>query len=262
MGKGSGTCSVLWHERCALDVCAPPGQLVDRTDRGLAGNETTTMFHDPSTTLLVLGVCLAAGLALTAVAWLYGRRRIRRLFLRPDPEALARSMRLFGVPDADGWSAFSNAWVYTLYGRFDSAYQALGSFDWSGVPPLLQAASKSVEALLCYLDTHDFERGHALARAALRAAEASPPRPGLKTAISAHRSLVDIGHSLTGAPDPDTIARLESDAASLPFGASLVATWGLAVAHARAGDLARANVALDHCRKMAPHCKPLCSLPT
>ncbi len=204
------------------------------------------------------------GLVMAVGAMLWSRRRLERAFLQRDPAAVLRLFQGAGVramPDAAAWGAYFEAWVYTLYGRFDSARGALARIEWRRQPQLVQAAATGVEALLCYFDTRDYARGLRLARVARARAEVSPSFPGASTAMEGADSIVEIGRALTGEIKPDTMAKLAAQSRDLPFGGRLLATWGLAAAHARAGDAAQANEAIARCRAMAPYCEPLCALP-
>jgi hypothetical protein len=204
------------------------------------------------------------GLVLAVGVWLHARRRIERAFRQRGPEALLQALRPGGlrlIPNGAAWGAYFEAWVYTLYGRFDAARSALARFPWKQEPPLLQAAATSVEALLDYFDTKDFARGFRLACEARSAADASGNFPGMKTAMSAYSSLVETGRALINEVKPNTIATLRSSAETLPIAGRLIATWGLAVAYARTGDMAQAEEALARCKEMAPYCEPLHSIP-
>lgn len=204
------------------------------------------------------------GLVMVVGIRLWGRRRFERAFLQRDPEALLKFQRGVGarsMPNAAAWGAYFDAWVYTLYGRFAEARRALARIEWKREPPLVQAAATGVEALLCYFDTRDYAQGLRLARVARAGADVSTSFPGAKTAMEAADSIVEIGRVLADEMKPDTMAKLAAQSRDLPFGARLLATWGLAAAHARAGDMAQANEALARCRAMAPHCEPLCALP-
>jgi hypothetical protein len=223
---------------------------------------TVATAKDVSTLAPVFGA--AVGLVAVMGIRLWSSRRLERAFLQRGPEPLLRIFRGAGakaMPNADAWGAYFEAWVYTLYGRFDSARQALARIEWRREPQLVQAAATGVEALLCYFDTREYARGLELARVARAAAEVSSKFPGAKTAMDSADSIVEIGRALSNEMKPDTTAKLAAQSRDLPFGARLIATWGLAAAHAQAGDAAQANEALARCRAMAPHCAPLCALP-
>ena len=211
-----------------------------------------------------LAPIVGAGVGLVMVVGirLWSRRRFERAFLQRDPAVLLRLQKTTSaIPNAAAWAAYFDAWVYTLYGRFDDARRALARIEWRREPPLVQAAATGVEALLCYFDTRDYARGLGLARVARAGAEVSTSFPGAKVAMESADSIVEIGRVLADQTKPDTLAKLEAQSRDLPFGARLLATWGLAAAHARAGDSARANEALARCRALAPYCEPLCALP-
>jgi hypothetical protein len=206
---------------------------------------------------------LVAGLAIAGGAWAWGRMRVERAFRKPDPSALLQMFRSSrsGGASAEAWRAYFEAWVLTLYGRFEPARAALARVDWAREPPVVGAAGDSIEVLLCFLDARDFTRGFNLARSARAAAELSPALPGAKTAAAAYDCLVEIGRVLTGWSTATTIANLERHTRVLPFGGRLLATWGLAAAYDRAGDAARAAEALARCQKLAPYCTPLHTVP-
>jgi hypothetical protein len=206
---------------------------------------------------------IVVGLAVVMGVRLWTKRRIELAFLQPEPEALLQLMQsgAMPIPSSAAWGAYLEAWVFTLYGRFISARAALARVAWEREPPVVQAAAMSVEALLCFFEMRDFARGAGLARAARAMADTSIALPGAKTALEGYDSLVEIGRALTNRMNADTITNLSTQARSFPFGASLIATWGLAVAYARSGDRARANETLARCAALAPHCKPLRWLP-
>ena len=207
---------------------------------------------------IVFGLVFALGLRA------YAKRRVERAFLQRGPESLLRVLRPGGgslIPSGAAWGAYLEAWAFTLYGRFDSAREALARVEWKHEPPVVGAAATSVEALLCFFDTRDFVRGFNLARTARAAADSSGHFPGVKTAMQSYDSLVEIGRVLTDNLKADTIANLRSQAQTLPIGARLIATWGLATAYARTGDAAQANETLARCTTLAPYCEPLCFLP-
>lgn len=215
----------------------------------------------PTMHILLISVGIAA--PLTVAAFALARRRVERVFLERDPEKVINALRAGRVGPwvAAAWSAYLEAWVYTLYGRFDSAQRALDRIHWASEPAMVRAAATSVEALLCFLHTRDPDRGLALAQDAHEKADMSSAIPGAKSALAAHEALILIGKVMNGPSNGKIIAKLAAHARTPHIGSRIIATWGLAVAQARAGDPARARATLEQCRKMAPYCEPLLSLP-
>ncbi|MEP7124889.1 MAG: hypothetical protein ABJE95_28430 [Byssovorax sp.] len=206
----------------------------------------------------VVGLLAVLGFSLGA------RRRVERAFLQRGPDALLRALRPAQssmIPDAAAWGAYFEAWSLTLYGEFERARAALDRVEWSRRPQVVRAAAMSVEVLLCFFDTRDFTQGFNLARSARATADISANFPGAKAALNSYDSLVEIGRALTDSPRPDTLENLAAHARNLPFGARLIAMWGLAAAYDRAGDPTSADDTIARCRELAPHCAPLRSLP-
>ena len=224
---------------------------------------TFTRVHPAADVALIM--VISAGVAAPLTVWLIAlaRWRVERTFLQPDPEKVIRAMRSGRVANwsAAAWSAYTEAWVYTLYGRFNAARRALDRVHWASERSTVRAAATSVEALLCFLDTRDLGQGLALARDARAKADISSAFPGAKTELAFYDALILIGRVMGGTSNGKIIAKLADHAQTPPFGSRIIALWGLAVARARAGDRVSALDTLELCREMAPYCGPLLSLP-
>ena len=191
--------------------------------------------------------------------------RTRRLLQSRSPDRMiavcaGATNRAIGVSGMDAVQAHSIAFVYTLYGEYESARTELQKINWASRPPLAQAWERSVLALHCYFETREYEHGLELARSARELGRSPRLIPGVRTSAAALESYVLIGEILCGRYSESGVRELEADRNMLPLLGQLIADWGLALAHGRTGDRASAEAARDRIRAVAPHCRAL-SLP-
>jgi hypothetical protein len=166
------------------------------------------------------------------------------------------------VPNGDVSRAHASAVAATCFGEFDKADEIMASIDWSGRGNLWEALPLHVRALTTYWRDHNYELGLALATRGRKMAEIPRHLPGSAMSRLSWDVLVSIGEVLADRPTPETIAVLETGRAKLPFVSGLMATWGLAVAHQRAGRTKEASELVSQLRAAAPHCRPLVEIPT
>ena len=166
------------------------------------------------------------------------------------------------VPNGDLLRAHASALAATCFGEFDKADEIMASVDWSGRGDLYEALPLHVRALTAYWRDHNYELGLALATRGRKMAETPRRLPGSATSRLSWDVLVSIGEVLADRPTPETIALLETGRVKLPFLSGLLASWGLAVAHQRAGRPQEAAALLSMLRAAAPHCRPLLDIPT
>jgi hypothetical protein len=210
---------------------------------------------------LIVAVAILLPVALfVGIRWLQNWR-VRRLFQSPVPEALIsfcrRSARMALIADADALVAHNCASVYILYGQFEDARSQLRSVSWERRAPLIAACGQASEALLCYLDTREYERGLTIARAAQELGTVHKAFPGAATSHAALASFVQIGEVLTGHGTRSTIQSLEDHYRHLPLVGKLLVAWGLKQAYGQSGDVNRAQ-AMDHfIRQLGPNCRAL-----
>jgi hypothetical protein len=211
---------------------------------------------------IIILATLTVGVVLTIVIIKYQAKRVQRLLQSPSADALItcyeKTIRpgIF-MPNADVLLAHSCAMAYILYGEFGEARMELNSVSWEGRPPVYAAIRRSAEALLCYLDTHEYERGLALARSAVDLADMPTVFPGAKTGLAAFATLVYIGEVLTGRFDSSTVEELETNFETLPLTAQLLIAWALVRAYRKAGDDDKVEEMCTFLREVGPHCKPL-----
>jgi hypothetical protein len=202
----------------------------------------------------------ATAILLTVIRWRVGDRQVRRLLQSDSPEALVtfyqRSIRPGLMPQGDALLAQVCAVAYTLYGDFSAAWEALQGIDWDQRPPLIAASGRSVEALLCYFQTGEYEQGLELARSAQEIARVSGWFPGAQKSADSFESFVEIGEVLCGHSTDSTVRSLERKMRVLPTLGRLIVAWGLGIAYRRAGD-ARANAMCAHIQEVAPYCRAL-----
>ena len=189
------------------------------------------------------------------------RWRLRKAFRADSPEPLAvffqRTIRPGLMPDGDALQAHACAIAYLLHADYAAARAALQKVTWGERPPLIRAARKSVDALLCYFDTREYADGLDLALLAQELGAIPSSFPGAKKALAAYESFVEIGEVLCGRTTPVTLESLERKMKVLPPMVSLFAAWGLAVAHHQLGNAARVEHFMAFIRDTAPHCRAL-----
>ncbi len=190
-----------------------------------------------------------------------GDRRLRRLLQADSPEPLVnwyrKLIRPRSVPDGDAILAQCCATAYALYADYPSARAALASVSWADRPPILRACPLILEALLCYFDTREYQRGHDLAASAAGMALVNPAFPGARRGAEAAESYVEVGQVLCGRATDATVANLGRKFPTLRTLDRLVVAWGLAAAYRQRGDAARAEEMLTYLREVAPHCRAL-----
>lgn len=198
-------------------------------------------------------------------AWV-GDRRIRRLLRSETPEAMVafykRTIRPSLIPDGDAMLGNGCALVYALYADYVAARDALKSIDWERRVPLIRAMGSTVEALLCYLETGQYEMGLELARSAREMSQVSSAFPGSRISAAAYDSYVEIGEILCGDRSDEKVASLEQEQVVLPILGKLLIAWGLASAYDRRGEHAKAESARRFIRDVAPHCRAIASPPS
>jgi len=191
----------------------------------------------------------------------YQARRIRRLLQSPSPDSLLafcrRSLRPGLIPNGDALLAHGCANGCILYGQFADARSYLRSVDWEHRPPLIAALRQAADALLCYFDTREFDRGLAIARSAQQQASVTSAFPGAGMSKAAFAAHVQTGEVLTGQCTSSTIDALEKQFRQLPLLGKLLAAWALTQAYRNSGDTQRANEKERFLRESAPHCHAL-----
>jgi len=214
--------------------------------------------------LPVIVVPLLAVLATSGMAVLLRWRahgRIRRLLRSESAEDLVaeyeRMLRSPLLPNRDALLAHCCAFAYVIYGDFEAARAELKGIDWESHVPLIHADGLLMEALLCYLETGQYEEGLALARSARDMARVSSVFPGARASGAAYESYVEIGEVLCGAGTEEKIASLERKAAALPITGKLLVWWGLAAAYDQRGEHEKATAARRLIRETAPHCRAI-----
>lgn len=202
-----------------------------------------------------------------AVAMMFGIRwwtadKVRRL-LQADSAAtfIAYYRRaLLGrvmIPNGEAMYAHSAAVVHLIYGDFPAARACLHSVNWAGRMPLIEGMGLSGEALLCYFDTRDYEKGLEFAQAAQKLAQTAEVLPGAKTSAAAFASYVEIGEILCRRATPETLASLRERSKRLPLMGKILVAWGLAIGYRDAGNPAQFEVMRNYLRLTAPHCRAL-----
>jgi hypothetical protein len=221
----------------------------------------------PLLTVLVTGLAVGAGLVWARWRLSRARSDYLKALQQPSPEALVavvtRSMqRARTLPDADAFGAQSRAIAYTLYGDEQSAARALAEVDWDSRAPLIQAVGLSAEGIIELLCRRDAGRALELNRRASALSAVSGLVPGAQQSRRYHGTCVAVGEVLSSNESSAGLAWLEQSAADARYPPlQLLASFGLAVAMTRAGDLERAARLRRFIENVAPHCEPLQLLP-
>jgi len=166
-------------------------------------------------------------------------------------------VRNITIPNGDALYAHAAALVQLFYADYLGARATLASINWDGRMPLIQATRKSFEALLCYIDTRDYERGLVLAREAEKLGQIAGVLPGAKTSAAAYRSYVEIGEILCDRATSQTLQSLRSKSKTLPTLGKVLVAWGLMIGYSKAGDATQAEVMRSYLQRTAPHCRAL-----
>jgi hypothetical protein len=195
---------------------------------------------------------------------LWQRRMQARLLQQPSLEVvLQRYQKALGrMPHADVALAYTSALAAAYYGDYTRAEQFVGSVNWEGRGRVYEAWPLHIEALLLFWRDKAYRRGLAAARRAQELADVGGALPGAGTSRLAYATLVAVGEVLVGESTPETVGVLERGRKKLPLMGSLLATWGLAAHHAKAGASANADAALAEVRTAAPYCSPLLAVPS
>jgi hypothetical protein len=197
----------------------------------------------------------------------YTSGRIERLLKRSqtvDPFIAFYRRAMIGrviIPNGAAFFAYAVALINILYANYPAARAALDSVDWTGRLPLVEGCRKAAEALLCYFDTRDYERGLSLAREAAKLGEASKALPGAATSGAVFASFVEIGEVLSNQATSETLTSLRAKLSKLTILAKIPIAWGLAIGYQKAGDLAQAEAMRAYLRKAAPYCKAVTDTP-
>ncbi len=168
-------------------------------------------------------------------------------------------VRNITIPNGDALFAHAAALAQVFYAEYPAARATLASVNWTGRMPLMQACHQSVEALLCYFDTRDYERGLNLAQGAVKLGQIASVLPGAKTSAAAYESYVEIGEILCNRVTPQTLESLRGKVGKVPTMNKILIAWGLAVGYTKVGNAAQAEAMRIYLRKTAPHCKALTS---
>jgi hypothetical protein len=214
------------------------------------------------TEYVVLGVVV---ILLSIGLFYYIRKRqgrpILRLLQSPSAEALIsyyeKTIRPGLIPDADALLAHGCATAYILYGRFPEARSELESVTWHDRPPLIRACQKAAEALLCYLESRDYQQGLAFARSAEFLGKIPDAFPGAATSRAAFAAHVEIGEILTDQFTPTTIEELEDNYQVLPITGKLLVAWALKLAYRKSRNVPKAKAMEEFIQEVGPHCRGL-----
>jgi hypothetical protein len=204
---------------------------------------------------------LVFGVLLVGVIKFVVGNKLKRLLQSSSADDLVafykKKIRKGLMPDSDAWLAHSCGLVYTLYGDYDAARTNLQKIDWTQRAPLIQACGRCLEALLCYFDTKEYQKGLELARQAQQLGTVSEMFPGAKTSAAAFQSYVEIGEVLCDQATSATVKSLEEKMKKLPAIGCLLVAWGLNNAYRKSGNITQADVMAEYIRKTAPHCRAI-----
>jgi hypothetical protein len=191
------------------------------------------------------------------------RRAQARLLLQPSLDAVLQYYQkaLGRAPQAEAALAYTSALAAAYYGDFTRAEQLVGSVKWEGRGRVYEAWPLHIDALLLFWRDKQYRRGLAVARRAQELADVGSSLPGAGTSRLAYATLVAVGEVLVNEPTSETVNILDRARQKLPLMGGLLATWGLAVHHARLGSALAADQALAQNRSAAPYCTPLLVVP-
>jgi hypothetical protein len=155
-------------------------------------------------------------------------------------------------------TAHSRVIGLALYGREHEAMDALAAVRWTDRAPLVQAMGVCAEGIVELLCRRAPARALELTRKARALASVAGGVPGAAQSARFYGSCVAAAAAVAGEASASDLALLgESRAlAQLPI-LQLLATFGLAVAAERVGDLGRSAELRRFLERMAPHCRAL-----
>src|SRR3954463_11111707 len=108
-------------------------------------------------------IAISVSLAFSIGLIYFGRRRVSRLYLQPNPYVIAefyrKSMRT--ASNGAAMAAYCSALAFTLYGQFESARAELAPVDWDELPPMYQGFERCALSLIALFEVKDY--GQALA---------------------------------------------------------------------------------------------------
>jgi hypothetical protein len=191
--------------------------------------------------------------------------QINRLLKAPSPQPLIdhydnRLGKSPLLPNKDAILAFSKSLIYTLYGEFENARTEISNVNWEQKPALIKAQRLFIQALMAYLEIHDFQQGLSLAKEARRLTEVSSSFPGAKGSLSAYDMAIEIGELLSGNADANSIDNLERRLQKFPVMMKVVTAWGLEGFYNQSGQAEKARKMRELLTSLAPYCKGLASL--
>jgi tetratricopeptide (TPR) repeat protein len=191
--------------------------------------------------------------------WRFGDRRNRQLLQSPSADELVvyyrKMIRIDLMPDGDAWLAYLSAQAYTFYGNYDDARKVFQSIDWTQRTDLIQASGWLQEALLCYLDTKEYERGLELSRSVQELRTASKASPRAEKEAAARQLYVELGEVLCNRSTEATVASIEKKMRTSPAFMKLLAAWGLMIAYRKSGDQSKADAMQKYLHETAPYCR-------
>ncbi len=126
----------------------------------------------------------------------------------------------------------------------------IAAADWASQPPLVQAWGELLEALLDFLDRHDYPRGLDRVRAAQRLSDLPSAAPGHRSAQRSYAIYLLVGKVLTGTCNPQDIADRAAQVSAAELFIQIFGIWGLALAY---HDQAQYQTYATMLRTTAPH---------
>jgi hypothetical protein len=209
-------------------------------------------------TLIALAIGLVSGL-IGARGAFGNRGRYLAALRMPEPLELIASIdrtmtAMKRMPDSDAFAAQARALAYVLYGRGDDATRELGSVDWSKKAPMIRAIGISAEGLIDVFCRRDPRRGLELCRRARSLASVGAMVPGATQSARYYDVCVGVAEAILGLETETTAAALEQAAGVRRIPPlQLLASYGLALTEARAGNADRAAELRNFVQTTAPH---------
>lgn len=161
------------------------------------------------------------------------------------------------ITDKDAFLMYLKSLAFCYYGEFDKVDEMLEKVKWKDRSPYIQSLEISLKALRCYLDFKDYKEGLRLSVIAKELGDTSDKIPGSTKTKDFYETYIQVGELLNGNIQNSVIESLEIKSKKAPIFVKILILYCLSKVYTKLDLPDKAKEKIDHCKRIAPYCKPL-----
>ncbi|MDD7795551.1 hypothetical protein [Clostridium sp. 'White wine YQ'] len=161
------------------------------------------------------------------------------------------------LKDKDAMLIYSKCVVCCYYGEFDKVEQMLNEINWSFRISYIQSLEISIKALICYLQTENYNEGIRLSILSKQLGSVSDNVPGGNKTQNFYETYIQIGELLNGSIDNNIIESLEGKYKESPILIKPLIAYCLSKTYMKMNMKEKAGEKIQYCKQVMPNCKPL-----